>query len=768
MPQSKNSAIAKPWKNRANPMLNIMLMVGVAISVFVAFMVYSLHTSVKNSERLTTIKELYFPILERVDANIVRIDKMEERFMQAVMTGEQDELNAAAQHFQMADAVFTEMRGLYPSQQAAIQHLQQQLAGYFGLGRDTSLAVLQRHTTDEADLPQRMNQSLSALRASVQHFRAESYAQFVHTLKASQQAASLTLYMGIAVGIMNLFFMAVLVYFIRNNFRMMAVIAEQNATLEQRVAERTAELSRTTGDLHAMLDNMTLGVCTLVQGSLIHPEYSAQLGLIVGESALAGRSVHEALFAHAVLGVDLRDQLSVALEAILGEDRMMFECNAHLLLRDMQLEWPDGSRKSLQLDWNPISNGEDVVEKVLLIVQDVTRLRTLEQASTQQREELDIIARLIRLDADRFADFVRSAQALSNDNRRLIDTTLIPEPETLAALFRNMHTIKGNARSFEFNLITDAAHEAEQTYDRLRKDADFPWPPELLRLELEAVAQAIQRYVEVSEDKLGRKATPLDAALGLSCPVNAEDLADIQQQAQGLSSQAASADWVLLARKVARLGMIHLEPLIRHIMSNTATVAEELGKPPPRCTVEQTDLLLSRHLADVLGDALMHVVRNALDHGIEPAEERLTAAKPVKGHIHFACRRVGHRMQLCIRDDGRGLALHKLLAKAREQGQFNGNDLPGPMEVANMVFHSGVSTAERLSRISGRGVGMDAARTLLRTQGGDLEIKLLTKTPAHAATENKLTLDAHPTGAFDYTPFEFIIHLPDSDWSETL
>lgn len=759
MPQSKNSATAQRRKNRANPMLNIMLMVGVAISVFVAFMVYSLHTSVKNSERLTTIKELYFPILERIDANIVRIDKMEERFMQAVMTGEQDELNAAAQHFQAADAVFAEMRGLYPSQQAAIHHLQQQLAGYFGLGRDTSLAVLQHHATDEADLPQRMNQSLSALRASVQHFRAESYAQFVYTLKASQQAASLTLYMGIAVGIMNLFFMAVLVYFIRNNFRMMAVIAEQNATLEQRVAERTAELSRTTGDLHAMLDNMTLGVCTLVQGSLIHPEYSAQLGLIVGEPQLAGRSVHEALFAHAVLGVDLRDQLSVALDAILGEDRMMFECNAHLLLRDMQLEWPDGSRKSLQLDWNPISNGDDVVEKVLLIVQDVTRLRTLEQASTQQKEELDIIARLIRQDADRFADFVRSSQALLHDNHRLLHTTLIPEPTTLAALFRNMHTIKGNARSFEFNLITDAAHQAEQTYDRLRKDADAPWQPEPMRQELEAVAQAIQRYVAVSEDKLGRKATPSDAALGCSCPVNAEELADIQQQAQRLSTQAASPDWLLLARKVTRLGMIRLELLIRHIMSNAASVAEELGKPIPRYTVEQADLLLSRRLAEALSDALMHVVRNALDHGIEPAEERQAASKPVEGHIHFACRRVGDRMHLAVRDDGRGLALHKLLAKARAQGRLGGNDTPGPLEVANMVFDSGVSTAERLSGISGRGVGMDAARTLLRTQGGDLVITLLNPDPAHPTTEDK-------GGVFDYTSFAFVFQLPDSDWSE--
>ena len=77
-------------------MRKIILMVGIAILVFLAFIFYSLQTSIKNNEQLSAIKEVYFPVLERIDANIVRLDHVEERLMQSVMTGERNEVDNAA------------------------------------------------------------------------------------------------------------------------------------------------------------------------------------------------------------------------------------------------------------------------------------------------------------------------------------------------------------------------------------------------------------------------------------------------------------------------------------------------------------------------------------------------------------------------------------------------------------------------------------------------------------------------------------------------
>ena len=87
-------------------MRKIILMVGVAIFIFLAFSTYNVKKSVESGEQLSEIRDLYFPVLERVDANIVRLDKMEERFMQAAMIGETDMIDEASEFYKQADGVF--------------------------------------------------------------------------------------------------------------------------------------------------------------------------------------------------------------------------------------------------------------------------------------------------------------------------------------------------------------------------------------------------------------------------------------------------------------------------------------------------------------------------------------------------------------------------------------------------------------------------------------------------------------------------------------
>ncbi len=732
----------------ANPMRKILLMVGVASALFLAFTAYSVHKSIQSSAQLSEIRDLYFPVLERVDANIVRLDKMEERYLQAAMIGEKDMVGEADEFYGQADKVFGEMDKLYPERARDIAKLRDDFKQYKTLASTTSLAMISKKESVGPDASVRMNKALTALKQQIKDFRKSSYDNFVSTLLESQRTTKVNLYLGMIIGAMNLVFMGVLVFFIRNTVRMTAVIAEQNATLELRVAERTAQLSQKTNDINAMLNNMSLGVCTVVPGNKLHPEYSAYMKTIFETDDLAGKDVLEVLFANSTLGVDSKDQVAVALGAIVGEDAMMFDFNSHLLVGEMQLKGRDGHNKILQMNWSPIKNDADMVDKVLLIVQDVTHLRELELAAAHQKEELDLISQIIKISIGKFNDFIDSANKFIVENRELIESKQSIDPEVIAALFRNMHTIKGNARTYEFKLVTDAAHAAEQHYDHLRKDAEAIWDQSTLLQELDAVAAAIARYVEINEDKLGRKGRASDLLTTRGTFVGSEEIASIRAMVADLAQRGEGTDINALQKAVNHLGLIPLQRLISGAVDSLSSLAKELNKPTPAVDIVNGDVAFNNTFAEALKISLMHIVRNSLDHGIESPQDRATAGKAEQGQVRFACERNGDALELHISDDGRGLALHKLYEKGVANGVFNGVERPSPEAVAELIFQSGLSTAAQVTQVSGRGVGMDAVRTFLEKEGGSIRIVL-----------------SKPGAEFGFTPFKFVLSLPATAFS---
>jgi len=153
-------------------------------------------------------------------------------------------------------------------------------------------------------------------------------------------------------------------------------------------------------------------------------------------------------------------------------------------------------------------------------------------------------------------------------------------------------------------------------------------------------------------------------------------------------------------------------------------VAEAAGK---RVEVELlgTELELDRSILDRLSDPLLHLVRNAVDHGLEAPEQRAALGKPEVGRVVVEARREKDSIRIEVRDDGAGLDLERVRARAVEVGVVHpdlAEDLP-PDEVAALVFRPGLSTAESVSSISGRGVGMDAVRATIESLGGAVELR---------------------------------------------
>lgn len=140
--------------------------------------------------------------------------------------------------------------------------------------------------------------------------------------------------------------------------------------------------------------------------------------------------------------------------------------------------------------------------------------------------------------------------------------------------------------------------------------------------------------------------------------------------------------------------------------------------------VSGEDTEMDRNVIDEVSDPLVHIIRNAIDHGIEPVQERMSAGKRHAGHLSLGARYEGNEIWISIKDDGRGLHREKILAKALERGIINDPSREmSDEEIYQLIFEPGFSTAEQVSEISGRGVGMDVVKKNIEKLRGKVEVR---------------------------------------------
>jgi chemotaxis protein histidine kinase CheA len=296
-------------------------------------------------------------------------------------------------------------------------------------------------------------------------------------------------------------------------------------------------------------------------------------------------------------------------------------------------------------------------------------------------------------------------------------------------LFRSVHTLKGHARALGLSHLVAAAHLAEDACSAPGAGAAGPAGP--VSRALQALDLLVVEYEVVGEKKLGRLWVGADERFK-------EAIATIERALAQTNDRPSYPVRALAQVKTAleRMNAVPLDQVLRETARVFPSLALELGKSVPRIEWEDDGTLLEGEWGQLVKDALVHSFRNSIDHGIETPDERTRAGKSPQGKIALRTEREGSGIvSIHLSDDGRGLPLEKL---RRRTGQA---DTPDQL-VADAIFEFGVSTAEQVTQISGRGVGMDAVRGFFREHGGDVAI--------------------HFTGAATsgYRPFELVFRLP--------
>jgi len=526
-----------------------------------------------------------------------------------------------------------------------------------------------------------------------------------------------------------------------------------NAMIEK-IQESSTQLKQKTADIQAMMQYIPQGILTIQDGNKVHPEYSAFLESILETKDIAAHDVMALIFSNSQCNAEIQSQVEAAISASIGEDAMNFEFNEHLLVQEVEKKMADGRVKILDLSWSPITDDQDNVVRVMLCVRDITEIKQLAAEAGAQKRELEIIGQILAINQEKFHEFVDSSAKFLAENKQIIsdvgaDEQRRTDPEVITQLFRNMHTIKGNARTYGLLHLTNMVHEAEQTYDHLRKDPDAAWDQEKLMEQLSGVVNAIEEYAHINETKLGRKGPGRRGGVEKFLMVQIDHI----QQAMGTLDQV---DWSNVAsvresvRKVHNtLALIGTEPIgsvLVGITDSLPSLAKELGKESPHNIIKDHGIVIKNQVADLVRNVFMHLYRNSMDHGIETPTERLAKGKPAAGNIELELSLNDANLEFKLRDDGRGLAVDFIRTKAIEKGLVSPEQQLTPEQTAQLIFLPGFSTAEKVTEVSGRGVGMDAVQSFVTREQGTIELRF-------ADSGVGVSSDG-------YRPFETVITLP--------
>lgn len=520
----------------------------------------------------------------------------------------------------------------------------------------------------------RLEESTTKLRNYLQLVADRAQGDAAITIRRSQQVTVAISIVTIVLAIMAGFRVYSSVVALRLQNKQLSELSEElvrtNAGLEKTVADRTASLQ-------LVLDSTGDGMLSTDLRGVLLPERSRSVTNWFGES-----SPGATLWDYLADSQATRDALAMAIEQ-LAEDVFPFDVSADQAPKTLQR-----NGCTYALEYREIRE-HGKLARILVLVRDVTAELEAKRAEKEMRELHTLVGNLLR-DRNGFDQTLDECASLVSE---------IAQAVSRAVAQRDLHTLKGNCAIVGFQSVADYVHELEEMLiDEQREptreevvDLDRRWQSSL---------QKIRTYLD----------TGREGQIEIS---NWE-----YELVQRLLDQRARHTEILrfvdswqhepTAAPLSRLG------------EQAKQVAKRFGKEI-EVTVDDDHLRIPDSRLRRFWTSMIHVVRNAVDHGVEMPEQRLQAGKPAVARLHLASRVRDGLLEIEVADDGRGIDWNRLRSIAEKRGmRCETQD-----ELVEILFADGVTTCDVATDISGRGVGLSAVRAECRKAGGDVRVESL-------------------------------------------
>ncbi len=490
-----------------------------------------------------------------------------------------------------------------------------------------------------------------------------------------------------------------------------------------------------------ILNNIDQGLFTINFDGTVNDEYSARANDILKVGDISNYDVYELLRLESGTKKSFNTWVDLVRKKH-GKQRWR-KLEKLAPVHEMEFRGP-GSSDSEQLDYVSVSyqkiyNRDGDLSKLMILTVDETEKRRKEQAMKDERlrheNEMKTILGIANTPEAELISFLEDTETrISEINKKINEhiegvinqrqrhpsetDTYDVTPECIDALYRNIHTIKGNGGSYGFDLLSQLAHQAEDALEELKAPLNSRRGDNL-----KVIEKNITEISEVVSNIRSKLSLIYGDDNAVFVRVSEENIAYIQRLTDSISSSYGDDELVCEMRDVAmKLSWKPLKEIARKYRKIVATSSNKLNKEID-FTISNEATLYPPEIFDGLDEVMMHVLRNSVDHGIETNDERAELEKGT-GTILLSVEWGKNQRVVSVTDDGKGLDTEMICRKATKKGLLAESDINtmSEQEKINIIFTPGFSTASSVTEISGRGVGLDVVKTKIEELDGILEV----------------------------------------------
>jgi len=500
--------------------------------------------------------------------------------------------------------------------------------------------------------------------------------------------------------------------------KMLSALGSTHAAIESRSAE-----------MRLLMNTVPTGLLTLDESLKINPELSESVQRILGRRDLAGKEFVDALGlrdpSHASDGAKLWEFVDFFRQGMLSEQDLAGLNPFEELERTVA-----GETRFLRLRYCLIKRGA-APNHILVVVEDITEEKRLAaEVSKSQRENMQLKA--IAENPDLFREFlVETRQILRNVES--LGAQLTPNADCtriVNEMFRGVHTIKGVAGSFGLFTVGELSGSMEAALSPLRT-AGIVVSQDLIDSLRTSMANLVTTFAEVVQSSRRFLGDDIERESGILVQVSLNRLKGISDSIKDMCVEEELKNKIIGRLKheiLCRLKELRCIPASKGLARSLKIVPgliDRLGKNA-RFAFQGQDTLIDSEVAHELNGPMVHLLRNAFDHGLESEDDRAARGKPAQGTVSLTVQQNGGTLRIQVEDDGRGLDPEHLKQVAIRRGILTEHaaSAMGRDDAMALILKPGFTTSERVTDVSGRGVGMDAVVESVKTRlSGTLSIE---------------------------------------------